>query len=119
VRVILGGNEFVDCPALLVYMGKPVLRVEISPLQVILEPPEDLRQVPLRHITTDRSDAIFTPANQAVAIGTLIDDETVHLALDLRPVGMNIVATPRGLRIGSNWFVGNVISHVGAAINLA
>jgi len=118
VKVILGSNEFIDCPTLLAYKGKSVLRVELNPLRVILEPPADLPPVPLLHHTTDRSDAIFTEVNQAVAVATLIDAETVYLVLDLRPIGMNIVADLRGIHVGRNLFVGNVIEGAPFGINL-
>lgn len=51
-------------------------------------------------------------------MATLIDADTVNLALDLRPIGMNIVADLRGLHIGSNLFVGNVIEGAAVGINL-
>lgn len=118
MRVILGSNEFVDCPVLIGLRGRPVLRVELRPLRVILEPPPDLPPVTLRHRTTDLSDAIVTEANRAVAVATLIDSETVHLELDLRPIGMNIVSGLGGIRIGGNSFVGNVIDRAPVGIDL-
>jgi hypothetical protein len=117
VKVILGSNEFIDCPTLLAYKGKPVLRVTINPVRVALDPPPDLPRVELRHVTTDRSDAIIA-GEQAIVIGTLISPDTVHLALDLRPIGMNIVADVRGIRVGNNLFVGNVIQSMAVGITL-
>jgi hypothetical protein len=118
VRVILGSNEFIDCPTLLAYRGRPVLRVGLNPLRVDLDPPADLPPVALHHRVTDRSDAIITEANQPVAVATLIDAETVNLALNLRPLGMNIVADLGGIHIGRNLFVGNVIEGAPIGINL-
>jgi hypothetical protein len=117
VKVILGSNEFVDCPTLIAYKGKPVLRVTLNPLRVSLDPPSDLPSVELRHVTTERSDAVIA-GQQAIAIGTLIDPDTVHLALDLRPIGMNVVADVGGIRIGKTFFVGNVIERMAVGINL-
>ena len=97
MKVILGGNTFIDCGALVAFRGAPVIRVELNPLRIILDPPPGLPAVVLRHNTTDRS---------------------VNLALDLRPIGMNIVADLRGFHIGSNLFVGNVIEGAAVGINL-
>jgi hypothetical protein len=125
VKVIVGGNTFIDCGALVAFRGAPVIRVEINPLRIILDPPPGLPAVVLKHNMTDRSDAIFSvensasvPSLQAIAMATLIDADTVNLALDLRPIGMNIVADLRGLHIGSNLFVGNVIERAVVGINL-
>jgi hypothetical protein len=117
VKVILGSNEFIDCPTLVAYKGKPVLRVTLNPLRVSLDPPSDLPNVELRHVTTERSDAVIA-GNQAIAIGTLIDNDTVHLALDLRPIGMNIVAGATGIRVGKDFYSGNVIERMAVGINL-
>jgi hypothetical protein len=117
VKVILGSNEFIDCPTLLAYKGKPVLRVTVNPLRVAFDPPPGVPSVELRHVTTDRSDAIIS-GEQAIAIATLVDANTVHLAVDLRPIGMNIVADAGGIRIGNSLFVGNVIDGMAVGINL-
>jgi len=75
----------------------------------------------LRHVTTERSDAVFTSVNHAVAIATVLDSKTntVHLRLDLRPIGINIYDDVSGLHVGTNLFSGNVVKGAGTAINLA
>jgi len=125
VKVILGGNQLIDCPTLLSYRGASVLRVLFSPFRLELRVPADLPGAPnpelLQHVTTDRSDAIFSPGDYAVAIATLLDPatEAAHLRLDLRPLGINIFDDPGGLHVGNNVFVGNVIEGAAVAINLA
>ena len=36
MKVILGGNSFIDCQALLAYQGRAVLRVLLDPVRVAL-----------------------------------------------------------------------------------
>lgn len=90
-----------------------------------LRVPADLPGAPnpelLQHVTTDRSDAIFSPGDYAVAIATLLDPatEAAHLRLDLRPLGIDTFDDPGGLHVGNNVFVGNVIEGAAVAINLA
>ena len=125
MRVILGGNRFIDCPTLLAFRGAPILRVLFNPLRIELNVPPDLPGAPhaavLRHVTTERSDAIFSPGDYAIAIATLLDaaTETAHVVLDLRPIAINIYVDPGGLHIGDNVFGGNVIEGAAVAINLA
>ena len=123
--MILGGNEFIDCHSLVSIRGTPLLRVSLSPLRIELTIPPDLPKPPtqleLRHVTTERSDAVFTSVNHAVAIATVLDSKTntVHLRLDLRPIGINIYDDVSGLHVGTNLFSGNVVKGAGTAINLA
>jgi len=125
VRVILGGNLFVNCPTLIAYRGVPTLRVMLNPLRIDLNIPPNLPGAPnpaiLRHVLTDRSEAIFGPGDYAIATATLLDPptETVHLGLDLRPIGINIYVDPAGLHVGNNVFAANVVEGAAVAINLA
>jgi hypothetical protein len=125
VKVILGGNHFIDCPILLAYKGTPMLRVLFHPLRVELNLPPDLPAAPhppvVRHVTTERSDAIFSAGDHAIAIATLLDPatDTAHLLLDLRPVGLNIYDDLAGLHIGDNLITRNEVQGAGIAINLA
>jgi hypothetical protein len=124
LRVILGGNQFIDCHILMSIRGTPLLRVSFNPLHVELTIPDDLprpsSQLELKHVTTERSDAVFASDNHAVAVATLLDPETstAHLLLDLRPIGINIFDDVSGLHIGTNLFSGNVVKGAGVAINL-
>lgn len=129
--VILGGNRFVDCGSLLVHRGVPLLRVEFDPLRVELRTPENLpsgrlaRVDPAGHgpedhvrvVATSQSFAIFWD-DDALVLATLLDAQTVHLKLDLRPLGINIYDDPSGLHIGGNLFSRNAVSGAAAAISL-
>jgi hypothetical protein len=125
LRVILGGNDFIDCQALLSLKGTPILRVLFNPLRVDLSLPPDVPSattpLALTHVTTELSDAVFASGNHAVAIATLINPatDTAHLLLDLRPVGLNIYDDPSGLHVGNNLFSGNVVKGAAVGINLA
>jgi hypothetical protein len=124
VRVVLGGNNLINCPTLLAYRGAPLLRVLFNPFRLELNVPPDLPGAPnpvaLRHVTTERSDAVFAGGDQAVAIATLLDpaSDSAHLHLDLRPLGINIYDDLTGLHVGNNLFAGNVVEGAAVAINL-
>jgi hypothetical protein len=102
-----------------------MLRVLFHPILVEINLPPDLPNAPipleLRHVTTERSDAVFTGGDQAVAIATLLDPPTdsAHLHLDLWPLGINIYDDLSGLHVGNNLFSGNVVERAAVAINLA
>jgi hypothetical protein len=74
----------------------------------------------LRHVATEKSDAIFA-SDEAIVIATLLDSgpDTVHLALDLRYIGLNIYADVTGLHVGDNLIAGNAVKDAGVAINLS
>ncbi|MBI4269165.1 MAG: hypothetical protein HY615_02445 [Candidatus Rokubacteria bacterium] len=52
-------------------------------------------------------------------MATLFDAGTVHLKLDLRPLGITIYDDADGLHIGQNVFSGNVVDRSAVAISLA
>lgn len=130
--VVLGGNRFIECQSILAYRGTPVLQVAVEPLRVDLVTPENLpsRRVvrigpnesnppnDVRVVATDKSFAIFW-RHYAIAVATLLDPETVHLRIDLRPLGIKIYDDLDVLHIGTNTFSGNEIRNAFAAINLA
>lgn len=129
--VILGRNRFVDCGSLLVHGGVPFLRVEVDPLRIERRTPEYLpsgrrvRVDPSGHAPEDHVRVVATPQSfailwddDALATATLLEPETVHLKLDLRPLGINIYDDPGGLHIGGNLCSGNVVSKAAAAISL-
>ena len=108
-----------------------MLQVGVDPVQVELVTPENLPsrravrvdqkarspQEDVRVVATPQSFAIFW-RDYALAVATLLDAETVHLKLDLRPLGINIYDDIDGLHIGTNVFSRNEVSHTAAAINL-
>ena len=129
--VLLGGNRFIECQSILAYRGKPLLRVEVDPLRVDLATPDDLpsrRAVRVgrdggsldenvRVVATPRSFAIFW-RDYALTVATLLEVDTVHLKLDLRPLGVRIFDDLDGLHVGTNVFSGNEVSGAAVAINL-
>lgn len=129
--VLLGGNRFVECRSILAYQNNPVLQVVPDPLRVDLATPETLPsgrtvrvdqnvhspESDVRVVATPRSFAIFW-RDYALAVATILDVETVHLTLDLRPLGINIYDDFAGLHIGQNIFSHNEVSNAAVAINL-
>ena len=100
-----------------------MLNVEVSPVRIELEIPRDATakaELPeLKEVSHEGYSGVFTKEDQAVAIATLLAPDTVHLKLDLRPLGINIYDDPSGLHVGRNLFSGNVVEGAAAAINLA
>jgi hypothetical protein len=130
--VLLDGNRFIDCQSILGYQGRPMLQVSARPLRIELVTPENLpsglrvrvsqRECDpsndVRVVATDKSFAIFW-REYAVAIAILVETDTVHLKLDLRPLGINIYDDFEALHIGSNAFSRNEVRNAATAINLA
>jgi hypothetical protein len=129
-NVLLGRNRFVECGSILSYQGSPVLAVSENPLRVGL----DTRPMPspskvriddsasepndhIRVVRTEGSFAIFWNED-ALAVATRLDPETVHLKLDLRPLGISIYDDPDGLHIGKNVFTENRVVRSTSAIRL-
>lgn len=129
-KVLLGRNRFVECGSILSYKGAPVLLVSENPLRVGLDThsmptdpkirigdsssePKDL----VRVVRTEDSFAIFW-SEDAIAVATRLDPETVHLKLDLRPLGISIYDDPDGLHIGRNVFAENQVIRSESAISL-
>jgi hypothetical protein len=129
--VLLGRNRFEECNSILAHKGIPILTVRVDPLRLEIATPKDLpsgRSVrvdetdatPVEHVkvvATATTFAVFWDED-ALALATLLEPGTVHLKLDLRPLGINIYDDPLGLHIGQNIFSGNHISHSAVAINL-
>jgi hypothetical protein len=131
-EVLLGKNRFIDCDSILAYKGQIVLRVRFEPLRVNLVTPEGLPSGRAVHVDdkairprqsvkiveTSNSFAVFWNES-ALVLATLLSEDTAHLKLDLRPLGMLIYDDVDGLHIGQNRFTGNVVTRAAAAINLA
>lgn len=132
MKVILGGNSFIDCQTLVAYQEQAILRVLLDPVRVALNTPTDVPTV--RHLVVDEKSAIYpADAGRVVAgdlcfafiandvtivVAILAEQETVHLRLELRPFGMNIYDDVNGLHIGGNAFRGNEIRNAAIGINL-
>lgn len=130
--VVLGTNRFVDCRALLGFQGTDLLVVQPDPLQVTLRVPESasLAGSPVviegGIVTTGQGLAISADpgcfaiyADDVLAVVAVRRDaETIHLKVDLRPLGLQIYDDVDGLHIGSNSFARNEIRNAGVAITL-
>jgi len=132
MKVILGGNSFVDCQTLLAYQGRAVLRVLLAPVRVVLNTPSDVPNV--RHLSVDDEGRVnpaeagsvvardhwfaFIANETPLVVAILASPDTVHLRIELRPLGMNIYDDVNGLHIGGNAFRGNDIRNAASAINL-
>jgi hypothetical protein len=129
--VILGQNRFIDCETILGYKGTPILKVRFNPLRLELTTPPGVpsRQIRVGHdggrsddehvrvVAGPQSFAVFLDEH-ALAVATLLDSDTAHLKLDLRPLGMNIYDDFEGLHIGQNTFSGNEVRQSATAIAL-
>jgi hypothetical protein len=118
--VIVGTNRITNCRNLVGMKDRPLLQVAFSPLRISLKLPEGL-PAPISFEITDNvqkgeemasnSDVHIVSGESNVSIfwkdllllsATLLDKETAHLKLDLRPIGIVIYDDPEGLHIGTN-----------------
>ena len=60
----------------------------------------------------------FIANETPLVVAILASPDTVHLRIELRPLGMNIYDDVNGLHIGGNAFRGNDIRNAATAINL-
>ena len=72
----------------------------------------------VRVVASDKSVAVFWD-EAPLAIATLLDESTVSLRLDLRPIGINLFDDALGLHVGTNSFARNEISGFETAVALA
>ena len=134
--VLLGNNRFVDCHALLGLHEQSVLQVLTAPLRVSLLIPPGLPsgitfevrenaivQSPgqaalcLRIVARDTSVGIFW-GDVSLVLAVLFDPSTVHLRVDLRPLGVNFYDDIQGLHVGGNALARNAFSNCTTAIAL-
>ena len=133
LTVILGKNRFADCQNVIAIAGQPLLRVEGRPLRVSVQTPTGVASVEAitvsrNQVTNDRGGRLAVLASgasvtvlweeQGVVWASRKDDDTVHLKVDFRPLGLAIYDDPLGLHIGSNVLVANRISSCTTAIGL-
>ncbi len=130
--VLMGTNSFVDVETLIGLRNRPLLQVAPSPLRVTLKCPADVPKVKpieieenvvkgeasgIRVIT--RSDVVLVYLNHNLLVtAAQIDDETIHMKVDLRAIGINIYDDANGLHIAGNCFSQNTVNSAGTAINL-
>jgi hypothetical protein len=118
--VIIGTNKITNCQVVIGLKEQPLLQVAFSPLRVSLRLPPGLPskisfeiadnvikgeglilQPELRVVSGAKNVSIFWN-NLLLLSATLLDEETAHLKIDLRPVGIAVFDDPEGLHIGSS-----------------
>lgn len=131
--VIVGTNEITNCRILVGVKDQPLLQVAFSPLRISMKLPQDLSthisfeiadnviadNAPsdLRIISGDRNVSIFWK-NYLLLSATLLDQDTAHLKLDFRPIGIVIYDDHEGLHIGSNLLARAAFANCMTAISL-
>jgi hypothetical protein len=131
--VIFGSNKVTNCRILISIKDQPLLQIAFSPLRVSLKLPQDLPSkisfeiaenivtgvIPpdLRLVSGDANVSIFWK-DMFLLSATLLDKDTVHLKLDLRPVGITIYDDHEGLHIGSNILARTSFSNCMTALSL-
>ena len=132
MRVTWGGNDLIDCVALLAWGDQVVLRVSSSPIRVDLKVPSAASDSGLeiqgnelitptvskaRVVTTSEAVAVFWQS-VAILMAQEIDANTVLLHTDFRALGVNIFDDAAGLHIGGSLLGGNTFSGCSTAIAL-
>lgn len=133
--VIIGTNRLINCQTVISLKGQPMVQVSFSPLRVSLRLPKDLPSgvafnivenelkqkskvgSNLRMIISETNVSIFW-GNLLLLSATLLDNETAHLKIDLRGLGINIYDDVVGLHIGSNTLTGNSFENCATAIGV-
>jgi hypothetical protein len=113
-----------------------LLRVDRDPLRILLRTPTDAPGGQAV-IVEDNRITVSAAAAQRVRViaaapsvslfwddvplvmATRLDDETIHVKLDLRPIGINVFDDADGLHLGENVLADNAIVNCETAIGLA
>ncbi len=130
---IVGTNRLVDCPTLIGWGEHPLLSVATKPLRVTLTTPPNGSGGPcvrvkdnqnsgesengLQVIAEPNSVSIFLN-QEPLVVATLLDPDTIHIKLDLRPLGLVLYEDSRGLLIGTNVLAHNEIRNCNIAIGI-
>jgi hypothetical protein len=134
IKVLLGGNEFVDCANIVEVRGEQLLRVAVGPLRITLATPagwDEAQAIAVvendlklgakgaRVVGAEHSVAVLSgDVPVVVAIADPGKPGEVHLRIDLRPIGIQLFDDASGLHVGSNLFTGNRVSNAATAISL-
>ncbi|MEK7866826.1 MAG: hypothetical protein AAB434_09110 [Planctomycetota bacterium] len=135
--VILGSNRFTDCAALLRIRDHVVLRVETEPMRVTLSTPAGIRGVSEVHVEANDvrrpsrklsprcvvaagvADATVVYRDYPVLIARQTQPGTVHLRVDLRPLGIAFYDDPSGLHVGESTLAQTEFIRCATAIALS
>lgn len=128
--VRLGQNLFVDCHTLIAWNDRAILRAEGGLENLLLDTTglgEGTKAVrvaegaasgaDVRVIASDVTRTIVV-ADEALLFATAIGPDTVHIKLDLRPLGLNIFDDVAGLHVGKNLIAHNSFTGSQIAIRL-
>jgi hypothetical protein len=131
--ILMGLNRFENCRTLIAWGEHPVLKAEaglsslqfdttglgarIRPVRIegqnVTVGKEDF------HLVTSDSGTVLFGGDQAILFATQIDEHTIHIKLDLRPLGLNIYDDVTGLHIGGNTMAKNAFANCQVGIRLA
>jgi len=133
---MVGTNRITNCQTVIGVKDQPLLRVAVSPLRLSLRLPRELpsgiffeivdNEIKGKGITAN-PDLRVIPGATNVSIfwkdmlllsATLLDQETAHLKIDLRPIGILIFDDHQGLHVGSNALVRASFANCMTAISL-
>jgi len=134
--VIIGTNRFDKCRILISVRERPLLQVSSAPLRISLAIPHDVpskeyfeivdnelkpERSPIgsrpRIIPSEKNVSVFLD-NVLLLSATLIEDEAVHVKIDLRRLGILIYDDHEGLHIGKNIMANNSFANCMTAIAL-
>jgi hypothetical protein len=129
--VLMGLNRFENCRILIMWREHPVLRAEAGLSSLQLDTTglgEKIRPVRVegqnvvgddcRLIASDAGKTVLV-RDQAILLATRIDEHTLHIKLDLRPLGLNIFDDVAGLHVGRNVMASNSFTGCQVGIRLA
>jgi len=134
--VITGTNRFINCHTVISLKDQLLLQVSFSPLRVSLRLPRglpshvffDIVENDLKEKTESSGSnprIVISETNVSIfwsdvllVSATLLDNETAHLKIDLRRVGINIFDDNAGLHVGHNTLTGNSFENCATAIAL-
>jgi hypothetical protein len=132
--VLMGLNRFENCRILIAWRERPVLRAEAGLSSLQLDTTglgEKIRAVRVegqnvtvgekdcRLIASDAGTTVLVGRDQAILFATRIDEHTLHIKLDLRPLGLNIFDDVAGLHVGHNVIANNSFTGCQIGIRLA
>ncbi len=135
--ILLGTNRFTRCQAMIRIKSHVVLRVEANPLRVDLSTPGGLPGVRKIRVETDASlaepkkaspgcFAVVQPSSitivfdgQPLLFATQTDPKTVHIRMDLRPLGVAVYDDASGLHLGASTLAHNEFVDCATAIALS
>ena len=134
--VIIGTNKITNCQVVIGLKEQPLLQVAFSPLRVSLRLPpglpskisfeiadnvikgEGLTPKPELYVVSGATNVSIFWNNFLLISATLMDEETAHLKIDLRPVSIAVFDDPEGLHIGRNLIARSSFANCMTAISL-